>query len=95
MGSVRLSPLLLEPELTSALPFRRPVVALWPGSCLHAVKTFKHPRWEDYEYVSANTEHENRLGWLGNGWTEEDAGGDTAFYLKDVDYPPVPAQVSN
>ncbi|ORY81800.1 FAD/NAD(P)-binding domain-containing protein [Leucosporidium creatinivorum] len=70
-----------------------PVVALWPGSCLHAVKTFKHPRWEDYEYVSANKEHENRLGWLGNGWTEEDVDGDTAFYLKEVNYPPVPLKV--
>ncbi|BGP55503.1 hypothetical protein JCM8202v2_003107 [Rhodotorula sphaerocarpa] len=68
-----------------------PVVALWPGSCLHAIETLRHPRWEDFEYTSA-ARHGNRFGWVGNGWSPtEAAGGDTAYYLDEIDYPPVPA----
>jgi hypothetical protein len=66
------------------------VVGLWPGSCLHAVRTFEQPRWEDYGYVYLE-ERRNRFGYLGNGWTEvEEHGGDTAFYMEEIDYPPVP-----
>jgi len=66
------------------------VVGLWPGSCLHAVRTFENPRWEDYDYVYLN-EQKNRFAWLGDGWTQvEKYGGDTAFYMEDIDYPPVP-----
>ena len=68
------------------------VVGLWPGSCLHAVRTFENPRWEDYEYVYLD-ERRNRFGYLGDGWTEvERKGGDTAFYMEEIDYPPVPGQ---
>jgi len=68
------------------------VVGLWPGSCLHAVRTFENPRWEDYEYVYLD-ERRNRFGYLGDGWTEvEKHGGDTAFYMEEIDYPPVPTQ---
>lgn len=53
------------------------MVALWPGSCLHAIETLRHPRWEDFEYTSA-ARHGNRFGWVGNGWSPtEAAGGDT------------------
>jgi hypothetical protein len=68
------------------------VVGLWPGSCLHAVRTFENPRWEDYEYVYMD-ERTNRFGYLGDGWTDvERKGGDTAFYMEEIDYPPVPGQ---
>ncbi|GAA5925144.1 flavin-containing monooxygenase [Sporobolomyces koalae] len=70
-----------------------PVVALWPGSCLHAIKTLKYPRWEDFDFTSSSPQ-QNRFGWLGDGWTlEEKEGGegDTAFYLEGIDVPPVPA----
>ncbi|GAA5894197.1 flavin-containing monooxygenase [Sporobolomyces salmoneus] len=69
-----------------------PVVALWPGSCLHAIKTLKHPRWEDYNYT-LSTPQKNRFAWLGTGWTREEmpgVEGDTAFYLEGIDVPPVP-----
>jgi cation diffusion facilitator CzcD-associated flavoprotein CzcO len=66
------------------------VVGLWPGSCLHAVRTFENPRWEDFDYVYLD-DGKNRFGWLGDGWTEaERYGGDTAFYMEEIDYPPVP-----
>ncbi|GAA5971502.1 hypothetical protein JCM21900_001678 [Sporobolomyces salmonicolor] len=69
-----------------------PVVALWPGSCLHAIKTLKHPRWEDFDYTFS-TPQNNRFAWLGSGWSHEEmegSEGDTAFYLEEVDVPPVP-----
>ncbi|KAK7063928.1 hypothetical protein R3P38DRAFT_2821268 [Favolaschia claudopus] len=67
------------------------VVALWPGSCLHAVRALEHPRWEDYTYESLNG-HKNRFFWAGNGTTvaEETPGADRAWYLSQVDFPPVP-----
>ncbi|KAJ7665459.1 FAD/NAD-binding domain-containing protein [Mycena polygramma] len=69
------------------------VVALWPGSCLHAVRALEHPRWEDYTYEPLNG-HTNRFFWAGNGTTvaEETPGADKAWYLSQVDYPPVPLQ---
>jgi len=66
------------------------VVALWPGSCLHAARALEHPRWEDYNYEPLNG-HTNRFFWAGNGTTvaEETPGADRAWYLSEVDYPPV------
>ncbi|KAJ7724253.1 FAD/NAD-binding domain-containing protein [Mycena metata] len=71
------------------------VVALWPGSCLHAARALEHPRWEDYNYEPLNG-HTNRFFWAGNGTTvaEETPGADRAWYLSEVDYPPAtPAPV--
>ncbi|KAK4053878.1 hypothetical protein OIO90_003715 [Microbotryomycetes sp. JL221] len=67
-----------------------PVTGLWPGSCLHAIKTLKHPRWEDFEYVRSG--QANRFAWLGCGAAAEELGdtGDRAFYLNEIDQPPVP-----
>ncbi|KAJ7070703.1 hypothetical protein C8F01DRAFT_1244412 [Mycena amicta] len=69
------------------------VVALWPGSCLHAVRALEHPRWEDYTYEQLDG-HRNRFFWAGNGTTvaEETPDADKAWYLGEgeVDYPPVP-----
>ncbi|KAJ7040263.1 hypothetical protein C8F04DRAFT_1254024 [Mycena alexandri] len=66
------------------------VVALWPGSCLHAARALEHPRWEDYNYEPLDG-HTNRFFWAGNGTTvaEETPGADRAWYLSEVDYPPV------
>ncbi|GAA5820474.1 hypothetical protein JCM11251_005640 [Rhodosporidiobolus azoricus] len=67
-----------------------PVVALWPGSALHAAEVLKNPRWEDFDWESGAVQH-NRFGWAGNGWSQTEAeGGDTSYYLNDIDYPPVP-----
>ncbi|KAJ7657984.1 FAD/NAD-binding domain-containing protein [Mycena rosella] len=65
------------------------VVALWPGSCLHAAKALKSPRWEDYTYELLDG-HTNRFFWAGNGTTvaEETPGADRAWYLSEVDFPP-------
>ncbi|KAJ7754971.1 FAD/NAD-binding domain-containing protein [Mycena maculata] len=65
------------------------VVALWPGSCLHAVRALEHPRWEDYNYEPLDG-HTNRFFWAGNGMTvaEETPGADRAWYLSEVDVPP-------
>lgn len=63
------------------------ITALWPGSTLHALVAFRAPRWEDFEFESAS---ENKLGWLGNGWSVTQQGdGDPAWYLNSdiVDVP--------
>lgn len=57
------------------------VTGLWPGSTLHCLETLRSPRWEDFEFESKD---ENRLRWLGNGWsvTQLPGGGDPAWYLE-------------
>ncbi|CZR54180.1 related to monooxigenase [Phialocephala subalpina] len=64
------------------------VTGLWPGSTLHCLETLRSPRWEDFEFES---KEENRLRWLGNGWsvTQLEGGGDSAWYLEPgmVDVP--------
>ncbi|KAI0342829.1 FAD/NAD-binding domain-containing protein [Trametopsis cervina] len=61
------------------------VIGLWPGSILHAIKTLKHPRWEDFNYERLD-DTPNRLYWIGDGQTVNEL----AWYLTDVDVPPVP-----
>jgi len=63
------------------------ITILWPGSSLHALECFRSPRWEDFDY---ETNEENRLRWLGNGWSVSLTGGaDPAWYIADgfVDQP--------
>ncbi len=57
------------------------ITGLWPGSTLHCLETLRSPRWEDFEFESKD---ENRLRWLGNGWsvTHMPGGGDPAWYLE-------------
>ncbi|CAG8057086.1 unnamed protein product [Penicillium salamii] len=71
------------------------VTALWPGmvmlfcSSLHAMKALAHPRWEDFEYEYVS---DNAVGWLGDGWTEnEKRNAVNVDYLDDdqVDFPPI------
>ncbi|KAF4333434.1 hypothetical protein FBEOM_12749 [Fusarium beomiforme] len=67
------------------------ISALWPGSVLHALETLRAPRWEDFEFEEM---HENRLRWLGNGWSvcvmEEEEQGDPSWYINPdiLDVPP-------
>ncbi|KZT02179.1 uncharacterized protein LAESUDRAFT_662540, partial [Laetiporus sulphureus 93-53] len=67
------------------------IVGLWPGSSLHGLRVLEHPRWEDFNYESADGVH-NRFYWLGDGQTcnEKTMTGDRAWYLNDneVDIPP-------
>ncbi|KPI40886.1 putative sterigmatocystin biosynthesis monooxygenase stcW [Cyphellophora attinorum] len=71
------------------------VIGLWPGSCLHAIETFRSPRWEDYNYEYEKDEQGkaiSHLAWLGEGYTHTQAHGtgDLAFYL-EPEYNDVPA----
>lgn len=45
---------------------RGKVTAIWPGSSLHAVRTLRNVRWEDFEMPSYDG---NDFGWFGNGIT--------------------------
>jgi len=57
------------------------IIGLWPGSTLHCLEALRAPRWEDYDFESKD---ENKLRWLGNGWsvTQIGDGGDPAWYLE-------------
>jgi cation diffusion facilitator CzcD-associated flavoprotein CzcO len=72
------------------------ITGLWPGSALHAMETFRSPRWEDYDYVyegESRAVEGNRLRWLGNGWSyaqSQIGGGDLAYYLQP-EFTDVPA----
>lgn len=65
------------------------ITALWPGSILHAMEVLRAPRWEDFDY---EIKEENKLRWLGNGWsvTLLPGQGDPSWYLNEgeVDIPP-------
>ncbi|KAI0737196.1 flavin-binding monooxygenase [Daedaleopsis nitida] len=68
------------------------IVGLWPGSSLHAMRTLRYPRWEDYTYEREDDQHP--LYWLGDGqtWNEKSLTGDRAWYLAEefIDRPPLP-----
>ncbi|KAI0940653.1 hypothetical protein AcW1_003794 [Taiwanofungus camphoratus] len=70
------------------------VVAIYPGSTLHAQRALAYPRWEDFNYELEDGV-QNRMYWLGDGQTnnEKTMSGDRAWYLNDdeLDIPPVPA----
>ena len=64
------------------------IIGLWPGSTLHTLEALRSPRWEDFDYESADPSP-NRLRWLGNGWSSTQKTGDPAWYLNpnEVDIP--------
>ncbi|KZV71680.1 FAD/NAD-P-binding domain-containing protein [Peniophora sp. CONT] len=69
------------------------ITGIWPGSCLHLSRVLTHPRWEDFTYERLNEDQTtNRFFWLGDGLTyaEKTLTGDRAWYLHNVDIPPVP-----
>jgi hypothetical protein len=43
-------------------------ILLFSGTCLHAIYTLAHPRWEDFEYKALDTTM-GRFHWLGDGQT--------------------------
>ncbi|KAF9776769.1 hypothetical protein IL306_005005 [Fusarium sp. DS 682] len=53
---------------------------LWPGSSNHCLEALRAPRWEDFNWKSANTAG-NRFGWLGNGWSITLTEGDPSWFL--------------
>jgi len=67
------------------------IVALWPGSTLHALEALRSPRWEDYIWEAlppAGTADDengetNALAWLGNGWSICETDGDPSWYLNE------------
>ncbi|CAF3645406.1 unnamed protein product [Fusarium graminearum] len=67
------------------------ILALWPGSVMQALEVMRAPRWEDYDFEGL---HENKLRWLGNGWSmcvmEDEEQGDASWYCNkdEVDVPP-------
>ena len=46
------------------------------------MRALQHPRWEDYDYESADP-GENSMYWLGDGqtWNEKTLTGDSAYQL--------------
>ncbi|VDC03361.1 unnamed protein product [Peniophora sp. CBMAI 1063] len=70
------------------------ITGLWPGSCLHLARVLSNPRWEDFDFAQLPEDRtRNRFYWLGDGLTlaEKTEDGDRAWYLNNVDVPPVPA----
>ncbi|TCD65588.1 hypothetical protein EIP91_002473 [Steccherinum ochraceum] len=69
------------------------IIGLWPGSCMHAIRSLEQPRWEDFNY-ERDGNAKNRFHWLGDGSThvEKHFVGEGAFYLTDpeIDVPPIP-----
>jgi len=43
-------------------------IPLISGTCLHAIYTLAHPRWEDFEYKLLDVT-KGRFHWLGDGQT--------------------------
>jgi len=66
------------------------IVTIWPGSSIHIMKTYEHPRWEDFDYTHCPETEDNYLRWMGNGLTVlQEQDKHTADYLHSVDVPPV------
>ncbi|KAL2282866.1 hypothetical protein FJTKL_10252 [Diaporthe vaccinii] len=64
------------------------IIGLWPGSTLHALDSLMSPRWEDFNYETADPTG-NSLRWLGNGWSVTETEGDPSWYLNpdEVNWP--------
>ncbi|KAI1015537.1 hypothetical protein LB503_009875 [Fusarium chuoi] len=56
------------------------IVALWPGSSAQCLEVLRSPRWEDYEFESADPTG-NLLRWMGNGWSQTLTKGDPSWFL--------------
>lgn len=69
------------------------IIALWPGSTLHALEVLRSPRWEDFTWDSLSDSEDdgepNALAWLVNGWSICETEGDPSWYLNEdeVDVP--------
>ena len=61
------------------------IIGLWPGSALHAMETFRAPRWEDFNYEyekNANGRTVSQLQWLGSGWCDSQRSGSGDLEIK-------------
>ncbi|KAI9510792.1 FAD/NAD-P-binding domain-containing protein [Russula earlei] len=69
------------------------VIALWPGTCLHAIYTLANPRWEDFVYELLDST-KGRFSWLGDGQTynQRIGAGNRVWHLDVVDVPAVPTE---
>ncbi|KAF5598955.1 sterigmatocystin biosynthesis monooxygenase stcW [Fusarium pseudocircinatum] len=56
------------------------IVALWPGSSAQCLEVLRAPRWEDYDFESADPTG-NLLRWMGNGWSQVLTEGDPSWFL--------------
>jgi hypothetical protein len=64
---------------------------LWPGSVLHLMRALRYPRWQDWDMDHYKVE---QFGYLVKGWTEAELeGGNTLWYLDEVDFRPVSGEM--
>ncbi|KAF4950259.1 hypothetical protein FGADI_8310 [Fusarium gaditjirri] len=56
------------------------IVALWPGSSAQCLEVMRAPRWEDYNFESADPTG-NLLRWMGNGSSQVLTDGDPSWFL--------------
>lgn len=66
------------------------MIGYWPGSAVHQRATLAHPRFEDFDYESHETDETDSLAWMGNGMImAQELNTSTTGYLDTVDKPPV------
>lgn len=66
------------------------MLGYWPGSAVHQRATLEHPRFEDFDYESNDTDEIDRLAWMGNGMImAQELNTSTTGYLDTVDKPPI------
>lgn len=66
------------------------VVALWPGSSVHARAILASPRFEDFTYDLRTETGGDPLAFFGNGLSvSQERDEKTTTYLDEVDVPPV------
>ena len=66
------------------------IVALWPGSSLHAQVVLEYPRFEDFEYALLPEAEGDQMAYFGNGLTvSQEKDEKTTAYLDKVDIPPI------
>ncbi|KAJ5116039.1 FAD-binding monooxygenase moxY [Penicillium angulare] len=66
------------------------MLGYWPGSAVHQRATLAHPRFEDFDYESNDTDEIDSLAWMGNGMImAQELNISTTGYLDTVDKPPV------
>ncbi len=66
------------------------IVALWPGSSLHAQVVLETPRFEDFEYKLLPETQGDPMAYFGSGLTtSQEKDEKTTAYLDDLDIPPI------
>ncbi|CAG9961945.1 unnamed protein product [Clonostachys byssicola] len=66
------------------------MLGYWPGSAVHQRATLAHPRFEDFDYESNDTDELDSLAWMGNGMImAQELKSSTTGYLDSSDKPPL------